>query len=333
MVTIIEIAKLSGCSISTVSKALNNYSDVSEKTRERIIRIAKEAGYVPNATAQSLVRRKSNTIGVIYQLKRGFKNLFFAEILDSFRAAIEQKGYDTLLLSNQSKSGSDVIDRSRFKQVDGLLVFAAGRNVNDFIEMSEINLPILTLDPPALSENTIYSDSYAAIQKACRYLYRLGHRKIAFIQGDLDLLVGKKRFEGYLDFMKENELEPIYSLKTKNKTFSIDEGYQTMHAIFEENGLPEAVCASSDLMALGAIKYLKTNGFHVPKDISIIGFDNMHFCDILEPRLTSIKQDYQHIGTLAGNVLTDMIDKKKRTIEPIRIETSIVVRDSCMRRI
>jgi LacI family transcriptional regulator len=332
MVTIVKIAKLSNCSVSTVSKALNNYPDVSEKTRKRIMKIAAEAGYIPNATAQSLVRKKSNTIGVVYELDSGLQNPFFSEVLDAFRSLIETKGYDILLLSNHTRRGLDYVDHSRFKQVDGVLIIAGGRNLDAIDRMKENHLPVLTLDPPFKYPNSIYSDSYQAIQKSCKYLYQLGHRKIAFIQGDLYTFIGQQRYQSYVDFMTLHELDPIVVEHVTNVYYSIDEGYQTMQAIFEKHGLPEAVCASSDLMALGAMRFLKSNGFKIPDDISIIGFDNLNFCEIVEPRLTTVKQDYHLIGKIAGESLTDMIENKKLDIDPIIIETSIVIRDSCKKK-
>jgi LacI family transcriptional regulator len=332
MVTIIEIAKLSNCSVSTVSKALNNYPDVSEKTRKRIMKIASDAGYIPNATAQSLVRKKSNTIGVVYEVERGLKNLFFSEVLDAFRATIEQKGYDILLLSNKSNRGLDYVDHSRFKQVDGVLIVAGGRNVDAIGRMKENHLPVLTLDPPLELKNAIYSNSYEGIKKSCSYLYQLGHRRIAFIQGDPETLIGAQRYQAYSDFIAEKGLKPLLAEGRWNTYYSMEEGYQTMQAIFERHGLPEAVCASSDLMALGAMRYLRSNGFSIPDDISIIGFDNLQFCDIVEPRLTTVKQDYKYIGTMAGETLLDMIENKTLDFEPILVETSIVVRDSCKKR-
>src|SRR5690554_4256756 len=105
MVTIEEIAKLSNCSISTVSKALNGYTDISQKTRERVLEIAEKLGYVPNATARSLVKRRSNTLGVVYEVEYGLMNIFFSSILESFRKEAMLRGYDILLLNNNTDDG------------------------------------------------------------------------------------------------------------------------------------------------------------------------------------------------------------------------------------
>jgi LacI family transcriptional regulator len=333
MVTIVKIAKLSGFSISTVSKALNDYPDISAKTKQKIIKISRELGYIPNASAQNLVTKRSNTIGVVYEIEQGLKNLFFSEFLNSFREIIEQKNFDILLLSNKDRKGLDYVDHSRFKQVDAILIVAGGRNLEALERIKSNHLPMLTLDPPVYMNNSIYSDSYEAIKQSCNYLYQLGHRRIAFVQGNYrETFIGKNRFDGYIDFMKEKNLDPIWIPEINNISYSIDEGYMTMQAIFETHGLPEALCVSSDLMAFGAIKFLKDNGFKVPEDVSVIGFDNLQFCDLTEPRLTTIKQDYKTIGRLAAEMLVDMIETKSLEKDSIMIPTSIVIRESCKKK-
>jgi LacI family transcriptional regulator len=333
MVTIVEIAAISKCSVSTVSKALNNYSDVSEKTRKRIAKIAHELGYVPNSSAQSLVTRKSNTIGIVFDIEIGLKHFVFSEILDQFRNSIEGKGYDLLLLSNNARYGLDYLDHSRYKQVDGVLIVASGRNQKAIQRMREANIRILFIDPPFLVNNSIRSDSYQGIQKACNYLYHLGHRKIAFIQGDNENYIGRERMKAYLEFVEDHELEPMWLPTIHNIRYSQEEGYQTMQAIFEAYGLPDAVCVASDTMAIGAIRCMQNNGYHVPNDISIVGFDNSVICDFVEPKLTSVKQDFQAIGRLACEKLVEMIEKDITEFEPIKLDTSIVVRSSCKSRI
>lgn len=333
MITIVKIAKLSGFSVSTVSKALNDYPDISEKTRQKILKVCKEQGYIPNSSAQNLVTKRSNTIGVVYEIEQGLKNLFFAEILDSFRENVEANGFDILLLSNKDRRGLDYVDHSRFKQVDAILIIAGGRNMQAIDRIKSAKIPMLTLDPPVIMNNSIYSDSYDAIKSSCNYLYQLGHKRIAFIQGNyLETLIGKRRHKAYMDFMAEKDLEPLWIPEINNISYAVNDGFRTMQAIFEKYGLPDAVCASSDLMAIGAIDFIKSNGFNVPNDVSVIGFDNIQFCDLTTPKLTTIKQDYKKIGSLAASLLLKMIETKELDIEPILIPTSIVVRESCRKK-
>ncbi len=332
MVTIDEIAKLSKVSISTVSKALNGYTEISEKTRKRIIDIADELGYMPNATAQSLVRKRSNTVGVVYEVQYGLKNLFFSSVLEAFRKNIESKGYDILLLSHNTDSGLDYLRHCQSKNVDAVLVVSGGDNIEAIHKLYQSQLAVLTLDPTEKGPNSIFSDSYHSIKRSCKYLYDLGHKRIAFINGSYTNFIGRERLRAYLDFIHEKGLEPLYLAERSNEKYSYEEGYMTMKMIFEEFGLPEAVCSVSDLMAIGAINYLNNHGFSVPGDVSVIGFDDLQVCEIVTPKLTTIRQDYEAFGELACETLLGMIEGKVRKIDPIIVDTEIIVRDSCRKR-
>lgn len=332
MVTIDEIAKLSKVSVSTVSKALNGYTEISEKTRNRVIEIADQLGYMPNATAQSLVRKRSNTIGVVYEVEYGLKNLFFSGVLEAFRKNVESNGYDILLLSHNTDSGLDYLRHCQSKNVDAVLVVSGGDNHESITKLCQSNLAVLTLDPHEKSSNSIYSDSYVSIRRSCKYLYDLGHKKIAFINGSYTNFIGRERLRAYLDFMYEKGLEPMYLPDRSNESYSYEEGHHTMKLIFETYGLPEAVCSVSDLMAVGAINYLNTHGFSVPHDVSVIGFDDLQVCEIVTPKLTTVRQNYEAFGELACQTLMGMIEGKVRTIDPIVVDTEIVVRDSCKKR-
>lgn len=332
MVTIDEIAKLSKVSISTVSKALNGYTEISEKTRKRIIDIADELGYMPNATAQSLVRKRSNTVGVVYEVQYGLKNLFFSSVLEAFRKNIESKGYDILLLSHNTDSGLDYLRHCQSKNVDAVLVVSGGDNIEAIHKLYQSQLAVLTLDPTEKGPNSIFSDSYHSIKRSCKYLYDLGHKRIAFINGSYTNFIGRERLRAYLDFIHEKGLEPLYLAERSNEKYSYEEGYMTMKMIFEEFGLPEAVCSVSDLMAIGAINYLNNHGFSVPGDVSVIGFDDLQVCEIVTPKLTTIRQDYESFGELACETLLGMIEGKVRKIDPIIVDTEIIVRDSCRKR-
>ena len=332
MVTIEKIAKLSNCSVSTVSKALNGYSDISEKTRKRVLNIARELGYVPNATAQSLVKKRSNTLGVVYEVEYGLMNLFFSSILESFRLEAMLRGYDILLLSNNTENGMDYLNHCRSKNVAGVLVVSAGSDAEAIQRLVESEIAVVRLDPEIDVNNSIYSDSYYSIRNACRYLYETGHRKIAFIQGDKGNFIGATRLRGYLDFLREKDLKPYLYESIDNTSYSVEDGYRTMREIIHHFGLPDSVVASSDLMAIGAMKYIKSIGYSIPDDVSIIGFDNLQVCEIVTPKLTSINQDYHLIGKKACEMILDKIENDVKELDPIIVETKLVIRDSVKKR-
>lgn len=332
MVTIGEIAKAAGVSVSTVSKSLNGYQEISEKTRQKVKDVADKLGYTPNAAAQSLVLKKANTLGVVYEVEHGLKNLFFAAVLEAFRRYVQSKGYDILFLSNNTESKFDYLKHCQSKNVDGVLVMSTDESYDSVRKLVDSKLAVITLDPRDSSDNSIYSDSYHSIIKSTRYLYELGHRKIAFINGSYSNFVGQERLKGYLHFMQEKGLEPIYLKDHSNESYTFHEGYQTMKLLFENYGLPDAVCTVSDLMAMGAISYLHNHGYHVPNDVSVIGFDDLDICQICTPQLTTVRQDYEKIGVMAADALFHMLDQNVRQLEPMIIDTSIVVRDSCKKR-
>ncbi len=333
MVTIEEIAKLSNCSISTVSKALNGYSDISEKTKKKIIKIANELGYVPNATAQSLVRRRSNTIGIVYEVEYGLKNLFFSSILESFRKNIEKNGHDLLFLSNNIGNGMDYLRHCRSKHVDGVLVVSAGSDQESIKKLIDSEIAVLRLDPDIDVNNSIYSDSYNSIQTACKYLYDNNHRRIAFIHGDRGNFIGGTRLNSYLDFVKSHDLEVLFYESLYNHSYSFEEGYNTMKLIYDKYGLPDGVVASSDLMAVGAMAFIHDMGYSIPEDISIIGFDNIQLCEIVKPKLSTIGQNFELIGEKACEILLHMVENKNEIVEPFVVDTKLIIRDSCHSRL
>jgi len=332
MITIQGISKISGYSPSTVSKALNNYSDISEKTRQKILKIAKDLRYVPNATAQSLVKKRSNTIGIVFEVEYGLNNLFFAKILESIRKQLEIQGYDLIFLSNNTNNGKDYLKHCYSKQVDGVFVISIGQSKEAVNKLLFSDIPVLSFDPDVEMKNSIYSESYNSIKTALKYLYDLGHRKIVFIQGSIYNFIGNMRYRSYLDFMKEYGLKPYYIKELDNAFYTFDEGYNAMRMNYERFGLPDAVLASSDLMAIGAMTFLKDKGYHIPDDVSIIGFDDIQLCEIIQPKLTTIRQDYEEIGKRASQTLIDMIENKITNIDPVIIPSKLIVRESCKQR-
>ncbi len=332
MITIKKIAQLSECSISTVSKALNDYEDISLSTKKKIINIAKSNGYIPNSTAQSLVRQKSNTIGVVYEINEGLKSMFFTLVLNAFRDNMEIAGYDLLLLSNHSSKGHDYLQQSQFKQVDGILLIAAGRNIKAIHNLDGFHIPTVFIDPPIQTIHQLSSDFHQGIDEACTYLSQLGHCKIGFIQGDTSNLIENERLQGYIKSMQTNKLELFYIDNIQNVYFNQSEGFETARLLFQKFGLLDAIIASSDLLAIGAMEFYIKSGYNIPDDISIIGFDNLSICEIVRPKLTSISQDYKKIGEEASKMLLGLIEGNNIVSDSVTVKTKLVIRDSTKRK-
>lgn len=333
MITLELIARQANVSVSTVSKALSGHKAISQKTKDKINKIAEDLGYTPNATARSLVKKRANTIGVVYEVEFGLRNLFFSAVLEEFRKNAQQNGYDILLLSNNNESNIDYFKHCQSKNIDGALIVSVGQAPIEAVKkLTESSMAVITLDPIEPDLNTIYSDSYKGMMMACEHLYDLGHRKIAFINGSYTNFIGKDRLKGYIDFMASKSLEPLYIEDASNESYTFSEGYQTMKQICNKYGLVDAVTCASDLMAMGAITYVQKKGYKVPEDISVVGFDDLSVCEISTPRLTTIAQDYGLIGKMAWDLMVEMLDTNDKKKEAIVIDTHLVIRESTAKK-
>lgn len=329
MVTIKDISKKSGFSITTVSKALNDYSDISFATKQKILNLSKEMGYIPNLSARSLVTQKSYTIGVIFEeiTGVGLQHPLFSKILESFKNICEQDGYDIMFLSKYTggQNGS-YLQHSKRKQVEGIFVLCADFNSPEMIELYESDLPMVTIDYSDPRLLNITSNNEDGIIQAVRYLKDLGHQKIANIYGGENTYIGGYRKEYFEESMLKLELSIPLGYQVEGEFFSKEDGYKAMQNLLKLQDPPTAIFCASDMLAIGAMQAIQQAGKHVPNDFSIIGFDGIEIGQIIHPRLTTIKQDTRKIGNIAASQILQMIDEKKRKLkgETITVDTYLV---------
>lgn len=327
LVSVQEIAKRAKVSQSTVSKVLNGYSDISEKTKQNVLTIAKEMGYIPNAAAISLVKKHSTILGVIYEVRSGFSNLFFSAILESFRIAAETKGYTLMLLSQNPQNQSAYWMQCLSHKIDSVFIISTNDHSQVEKELQEHGISTLSLDPIGPSTHWISSDNFGGVRKALDYLYQTGHKRIAFVQGSLHSTIGKARKKAYEDFVKEMNLPDLVLHEVNNDRFTLEEGYQTAKQLLSRFDYIDAFACSSDVLALGVIYCLQDHQIRVPDDVSVMGFDDLRICDIVRPRLTTIRQDSEAIGKVACELLLETKSKKSSENSQF-IPTTLVIRDS-----
>jgi LacI family transcriptional regulator len=316
MVTIKDISKKSGFSVTTVSKALNDYTDISLETKNLILGLAHEMNYIPNSQARSLVTQKSYTIGIVFHENSGvgLQHPLFSKVLESFKSEIESQGYDILFLAH--KTGGQMgsyLQHSLRKQVEGIFVLCADFYSDELFELYDSDLPIVMVDFEQEKIANVTSNTDQAIFLAVKYLYDHGHRKIADIHGGHNTYIGgtrKKAFEESMEILGLR-INPDYQIE--GEFFSRENGYNAMQQIFKLEVQPTAIFCASDMMAIGAIQAIQAAGKKVPKDYSIIGFDGIDVGQIITPKLTTIKQDTINMGKIAANEILKMVNKKKRT--------------------
>jgi LacI family transcriptional regulator len=328
-VNIRDIARAAGVSVATVSKALNGYSTVSAATREKVLRVAEEMRYHPNAAARSLVGQRSMTLGVF--LTTGLKHPFFASVLGGIDEALKARGYDLIYLTQVAMLQEySLVRHCRSRNVEGVLVFGFQETDMDFSELIESGLPAVFIDMDMAGERVgmITSDNVQAIRTAVRHLALLNHRRIAFISGIPGSYAGKMRYEGFREGMAEHGL-PCLPEYTVIGDFTRESGYAAMTKLLELPVRPTAVICCSDVSAVGAMEAAAEYGLSVPEDLSVVGFDDVEAARSVRPALTTIRQDMEAMGYRAVALLDDLITGADIPSKQIILPTEWIWRDSC----
>ncbi len=329
MVTIKDVSKRSGYSITTVSKALNNYSDISQSTKKRILELCDEMGYVPNLSARSLVSKKSYTIGIIFEeiTGIGLQHPLFSKILESFKSRVEANGYDLMFLSkNMGSRHGGYLEHSRRKQVEAIFVLCSNFESPEIKKLYESDIPVCVIDYSYAHVSNVTSNNKRGVKHAVKHLSNLGHSKIAHIYGGLDLDIGRRRKEYFELAMRNLDLPVKEEYMVSGEYFSKENGYNAMNHLLELEDRPTAIFCASDMIAIGAIQAIKEANLKVPDDFSILGFDGIDLGQLISPRLSTIKQDTRKMGQIAATQILSMIEDKthRQLRETITVDTTLL---------
>lgn len=333
MTNIKDLAKAAGVSITTVSRALNGYSDVSEKTRNRIKKLAEEMSYRPNAQAQSLVLKRTNTIGVILsEIKRSnAKDAFAFEALCGINDRASELNYDILLFSTNpnkqmKKSYSDLC---RERAVDGAIL--QGLKMNDpYLKevVDQPHFPCVLIDIPVAGDRVghVTTDNVYGARDAVRHLVELGHRRIGMVNGYDEAAVSHERLSGYMLGLQEAGIAYEPDLVADGR-FSEEGGAEAARAMLERHPDVTAIFCASDLMALGVLKAAESLGLSVPGDLSVVGYDDISIASYCSPSLTTIRQERYDIGYQAAQLLIDMLEGRE-VKHKVVLNSRLIVRGS-----
>ncbi len=334
MRTIYDIAKELKVAPSTVSKALNGGSGVSEKMRKRIVEYAKEVRYFPNSIAAKLKAKKSYSIGIIYseELNVGLEHNFFSSIIQNFKNYVESKGYEiTFVINNLGNQEMSYLEFCIKKSLEGVFIVSCNLKDKYLEELINSHIHCVTTDLYQDSICTVISDNIDGSKQAVDYFVSKGHKRIAHITGPIDSLSGIERIEGFIKAMRDNNLSVEDEFIIESKSFSFEEGYAAAKKFLEKDNFPNAAFCASDLIAMGFIKCLRDNGLNVPSDVSVIGFDDISFSKYFEPSLSTLKQDKAALGEIAAKKLLDLIDENSEDNTRItKVPVEFVKRDSTL---
>lgn len=330
MATIRDVARLSEVSISTVSRVMNTPEIVSDKKRKRVEKAIAELGYSPNALARGLIYKKTHTVGVLIP---DISNNYASELVKGLEDAGHERGI-SLILCNTDRNRKRMIhylDVLKQKQVDGIIFTSEHFNEEYGKIVAKMKLPVVLAATLAAAENipAVKIDDEKAGFDAVRYLWQKGHKNLGMISGPRDdLIAGLPRYLGFKRAQEELLALQDAEEKVEFADFRYDGGYRAMQRLYKKYPAITAVFCASDEMALGAISYLNEQGLSVPKDISVLGFDNTKIAKMSIPKLTTVAQPIYEIGRQAMGKLNDLRKGKKPEELYTYLPHRIVERDS-----
>jgi LacI family transcriptional regulator len=329
------IAQLSGVSIATVSKIINNYTDVSQDTRKRVMKIMEENGYRPSSSAKTLATKKSNLIGVVFagKLNSELKHPFFINVIDSFKKQIGLFGFDVLLFSNEKffDTKEDYLARCRHFHVDGCIIIAGDDIEPSVHQLAASDIPCVGLDIKFTGPNFSYimSDNDKISSKVVEHFYMNGYRDIGFIGIERKSEVATIRENAFMESLRNFGIPANPEWILHSKEYDEESGYQAMKALLESgSALPKAIFTISDILAFGAMRAIKEHDLTIPGDIAIIGCDDIDASKYTDPSLTTLRQDKEKFGRLAAMMLFDLINKQTEA-QSIVVDTELIIRKSC----
>lgn len=334
--TLKQIASQLGISITTVSKSLKGYSDVSEKTKKAVIDLANQLNYTPNSFAVNLRTKESKTIGLIIPT---LVHDFFSSVIDGILEEAEKRDYMVIILQSNEKVELEKkqIDLLLNKRVDGILM-SLSNETGEFEHLKAIlshNTPLVLFDKIAKLVNCskVTINDRKAAYDAVSYLIKKGYKKIAHFRGSYLPQNSIDRFLGYKKALEDNNIiyDPSLVFVCENN-MDFEDGYKNAIKVVNEHPEIDAIFAVTDLVAIGIIKYLNDVGIPIPKQIAVFGFSNWFMSSVISPKLSTIDQPGFEIGRKSASVLFDEINLKKNNspvvFQSIELETSIIERES-----
>ena len=336
-ITLKQIAETLGISITTVSKALKNYPDVSPKTRKAVLDLAKSLSYTPNSFAVNLRTKESRTIGLIIP---EVVHHFFSNVINGIIDEAEKNGYLVIILqSNESlELEKKQVELLINKRVDGIIMSLSNESNNDehIKEILRKEIPFVLFDKISKlipCSKVIINDQKAAFN-AVEHLIKKGCKKIAHIRGPVNPQNAIDRFLGYKKALEKNNIsfDPKLVYTCKNVTF--EEGKAFAKQIAEEHPDVDSIFVITDLVAVGVLAHFNEANIKVPNQIKVIGFSNWFMSQIITPKLSTVDQPSFEMGVQSFGVLLEEINTKKELLpfhpRTIELETSIIERESTL---
>lgn len=341
-----EVARLAGVSRSTVSRVINNYSNVPEETREKVMRVVREHNYVPNTSARVLAGKGTDTIGLfIFNVHddtrpgRIYGNSYFGPFVNAVVDRCNNRGYSVLIHTlYRSKDCRRIPAAWNEKRIDGAIIIGTERDedVERLIAQTDCPLAIADYNPKTVAKLaplaarllTVNSDDDAGMEACVKYLAELGHKDIGLVTGRMNTWSGERRVKAFRSSMKLLGI-PVRAKWMPHGDFSYRKTVEAVQAMIEGGRLPTALIASNDDMALAAIETFRNAGMQVPEDISVIGYDDGLAAPLVHPALTTVRVPFFDMASQAVEGLVKLLDKGTPDVASVTLPVALIRRATC----
>ncbi|NOU67995.1 LacI family DNA-binding transcriptional regulator [Paenibacillus sp. LMG 31461] len=330
MITIYDIAEKAGVSAMTVSRVINNTGRISEETRKRVRKVMEELHYIPNALARSLVSQKTNLISLLIT---DITNPFYTTLARGAEDAAKKAGYRLLFANSDEdyEKEKDYVDMILSTRVDGVLFAPAGDHSHDNLQqLQKHQIPFVVLDReiPGIDADVVLGDSKEGARNLVEHLIVQGHQRIALINGSQDVSTARLRYLGYNEALQLGGITPDDSLV-------LHLGYRdfhdetALHELLQLDDPPTAIFAANNMLALGVIQSLRHRGLQVPRDMSVVCFDDFGPAGAINPFLTVASQPAYQFGKLGMQLLIERIEgEASDASRRIMLPSELIVRSS-----
>lgn len=341
-----DIAKLAGVSRSTVSRVINNYPNVPEATRAKVLRVIEQYQYEPNSFARALAGKRTDTIGLFAismnekeNASRIYQNSYFAPIVDLVVDTANARGFYVLIHTVYSPEDFQKIKQAFLqKRIDGGILVGTQKDIELVRELVGQNAPLVLIDydiSEIMAERlnkshlaVINSMDYEGTAEAIEYLIGLGHREIGIIKGRMNTFSGRERYTAFVNTLQKYGL-PVREEFVLEGDFLKETAYREAQRLTASGKLPTALFSSNDDMAIAAMEAFAEQGISVPEHLSLIGFDDVQLAAVISPKLTSVKLPIDDMAKAAVSKVIDLCSAEEPTFSTVSFPTRLVVRDSC----
>ncbi|MBL8134184.1 MAG: LacI family DNA-binding transcriptional regulator [Anaerolineae bacterium] len=323
--TLRDVADRAQVSVTTVSNVVRGWPYIAAETRSRVEDAIEVLGYSPHSIAQGLRTGRTQAIGLVVP---DLASQYFAVMVETVETVAQQRGYNVFVVNSRNSPELEIqaVEQVTSRWVDGLLIVQSTRSANTSKHLSRMPIPVVAMErvPQDYQGASCMIDNQAIVRMAVGHLRDLGHRAIAMLVAPRDITVVEARVQAFLSLTQGHG-----TLIPTADDFGLHGGYTAVKRLLDSgSALPTGIFASNDLMALGAMRAFSEHGIRVPKDVSIVGVDDIPYCAYLTPSLTTVRQPLELLASAGITMLLSLIDEKPPGAQQIVLLPELIVRES-----